>query len=285
MITPQNISLKGKTAVITGGASGIGLSIAKSFATFGAQVAILDKDADKGKEVGSLIEGALFCHADVSLADEVNRAKAEVLERFGGVDILVNNVGDFMQSVKPLVETEESEWDALYNVNFKSILLCTKAFVPLMQQRFEASGQGGSVINISSIEGYRGIPNCAVYGAFKTAIGGLVRSLSLEFAPWQIRVNAIAPETTETEQVNPAAFTKAEHMDKWPYWNPLGRYGQARDHAGAALFLASDLSQWVTGTTLHVDGGALAAAGFYRIPGEKSRWTLAPVIEESGFIF
>ncbi len=197
------------------------------------------------------------------------------------MDILVNNVGDFLGKVKPFLDSDESDWDALYDINLRQLLACTRVFVPSMIR----GGEGGSVINISSIEGFRGIPNCAVYAAFKSAIAGLVRSLALEFAPRQIRVNAIAPETTETEQVQPAAFTKPQYMGLWPYWNPLGRYGQPRDVAGAALFLASSLSSWVTGTTLHVDGGALAAAGFYRVPGEREHWTLAPVIKESGLLY
>ena len=112
-----------------------------------------------------------------------------------------------------------------------------------------------------------------------------MRSLAIELAPYGIRVNAIALETTETEQVVPEAFTKPEYRDQVEYWNPLGRWGRPDDVAGAALFLATGLSPWVTGATVHVDGGALAAAGWYRLPGEKQRWTLAPVIRESGFTF
>lgn len=285
MIEADDISLAGKTAVVTGGGSGIGRSIAATFAHFGAWVAVIDKQRDLAEaavqEIRDAGGQAIACVTDVTDADAVNQARERIVAEYGCIDILVNNVGDFLGLVKPFLSSDESEWDALYQINMKQLLICTKAFVPSMIE----AGNGGSVINISSIEGYRGIPNCAVYSALKTAIAGLTRSLSLEFAPYQIRVNAIAPETTETDQVRPEAFTKPEYMGLWPYWNPLGRYGQPRDTAGAALFLGSSLSSWVTGTTIHVDGGALAAAGFYRVPGQNNQWTLAPVIKESGLIF
>ena len=285
MIETDDLSLAGKTAVVTGGGSGIGRAIAQTFAHFGAWVVVLDKQRDKAEDtVHDIRENggqAIVCHTDVTDAEAVAAARERTIAEYGCIDILVNNIGDFLGVVKPFLDTEADDWDQLYQINMKQLLTCTKAFVPSMIE----AGNGGSVINISSIEGYRGIPNCAVYSAFKTAIAGLTRSLALEFAPYQVRVNAIAPETTETDQVRPEAFTKPEYMGLWPYWNPLGRYGQPRDTAGAALFLGSGLSSWVTGTTIHVDGGALAAAGFYRVPGEEAHWTLAPVIKESGLVF
>ncbi len=284
-MNPNDISLAGKTVVVTGGGAGIGLSVARALANFGARAYLLDKQAEQVERAAEAIREAggqaRGIAADVTRPDEVASAASQILQECGAVDILVNNVGDFLQQVKPFLETSEADWSALYEVNLHQIFRCTKAFVPSMIE----SGNGGNVINISSIEGYRAIPTCAVYGAFKTAIGGFVRSMAIELAPHRIRVNAIAPETTETEQVVPDAFTKPEYRDQWEYWNPLGRYGQPRDIAGCALFLATDMSSWVTGTTIHVDGGALAASGWYRLPGEKQRWTLAPVIKESGFTF
>jgi NAD(P)-dependent dehydrogenase (short-subunit alcohol dehydrogenase family) len=180
-----------------------------------------------------------------------------------------------------IATTYANEWDALYGANLRHVFLCVHTFAPLMI----AAGNGGSIINISSIEGFRAVPTCAVYGAFKAAIGGFVKTMALELSPYRIRINAIAPETTATEQIDPKAFTKPEHLGRWEVWNPLGRYGRPDDTAACALFLATNLSQWITGTTVHVDGGALAAAGWYRLPGETQRWTLAPVFSESGFVF
>ena len=282
---PEDISLAGKTAVVTGAGAGIGAAIAQAFANFGACVAILDKNESRASRTAAAIResggDALAVAADVTRPEDVALARERVLSERGSVDVLVNNVGDFLEIVKPFLQTEEDDWSALYDVNLGQVFRCVKAFAPSMID----AGRGGSVITISSIEGYRAIPTCAVYGAFKSAIGGFVRSLAIELAPYQIKVNAIAPETTVTEQVVPDAFTKPEYRDHAEYWNPLGRWGRPDDIAGAALFLATGLSPWVTGTTIHVDGGALAAAGWYRLPGEKQRWTLAPVIKESGFTY
>jgi NAD(P)-dependent dehydrogenase (short-subunit alcohol dehydrogenase family) len=163
----------------------------------------------------------------------------------------VNYVGDHLNLIKPFLETSEDEWDAIYDINLKHIFRCIRAFAPIMV----AGGRGGSIINISSVEGFRAIPTCATYGAMKTAIAGFVRSMAIELAPHRIRINAIAPETTETEQVNPREFTHPQYLQHWDVWNPLGRWGQPRDTAAAALYLAGDMSDWVSGATIHVDSG------------------------------
>jgi 3-oxoacyl-[acyl-carrier protein] reductase len=184
--------------------------------------------------------------------------------------VLVNNVGDFLRIGGPFVESTEEQWDALYWANLHHVFLCTRSVAPHMIER----GGGGSIVNISSIEAFRGVPGCAVYGTFKHAITGFTRTLAVELGPHGIRVNAIAPETTETLQVKTAAMSRGrEHLV--PYWTPLGRFGVPDDTAGCALFLASDLSAWTTGSTVHVDGGALAAAGFYRVP-DTQRWSNTP---------
>ena len=124
---------------------------------------------------------------------------------------------------------------------------------------------------------------CPVYSAFKAGVTGFTKSLALELAPEGIRVNAIAPETTETEQVKPSVYLKPEYDEHVKRWIPLGRFGQPDDIAGCAVFLASELASWVTGTTIHADGGALAAGGFYRTP--SGRWTNVPVVVGDGFGF
>jgi 3-oxoacyl-[acyl-carrier protein] reductase len=282
---PQDISLQDKTALVTGGAAGIGFAIAETLANFGANVIVVDKDEERLESAQARLsehgDRVVAFRADVTSAADIQQLHEEVVSLDAGLDILVNNVGDHLNLIKPFLESTEEEWDAIYEINVKQMMRCTRVFAPLMRD----AGRGGSIINISSIEGYRAIPTCAAYGAMKTAISGFVRTMAIELAPYQIRINAIAPETTETEQVDPKAFTKPEHLDKWSVWNPLGRWGQPGDTAGAALFLASEMSTWVSGTTLHVDGGALAAGGWYRMPGEDQHWTLAPVIKESGFTY
>ena len=285
MLKPEDMSLAGKTALVTGGGRGIGYAIAETLANFSAEVLLLDKDeallqaavgritAAGGRAVGHCV--------DVTDTTEVNRLAETLVEQGAGMDVLVNNVGDHLNLIKPFLQTSQEEWDAIYDINLKQIYRCVRAFAPIMRD----AGNGGSIINISSIEGYRAIPTCATYGAMKTAISGFVRSLAMELAPYRIRVNAVAPETTETEQVDPKAFTHPQYLENWDIWNPMGRWGQPQDTAAAVLYLASNLSGWVTGTTMHVDGGALAAGGWYRMPGQEQRWTLAPVISDSGFIY
>lgn len=285
MLKPEDMSLAGKTALVTGAGRGIGYAIAETLANFSAEVLLLDKDeALLQAAVGKITAaggGAVGHCVDVTDTAEVNRLAEALSEQGGGMDILVNNVGDHLNLIKPFLQTSQEEWDAIYDINLKQIYRCVRAFAPIIRD----AGRGGSIINISSIEGYRAIPTCATYGAMKTAISGFVRSLAMELAPYRIRVNAVAPETTETEQVDPKAFTHPQYLEHWDIWNPMGRWGQPKDTAAAVLYLASNLSEWVTGTTMHVDGGALAAGGWYRMPGQEQRWTLAPVISDSGFIY
>jgi len=274
-------NLKGKTALITGGGAGIGLAIAEAFAAHGAKIVIADKNKEHCDTVQNAFEkkgyDALVTHKDVTQTAHVQAMMTAVEERFGTLNIVVNNVGDFLALIKPFKEFTDDEIDALFQANLNSMFKVTRAAIPLL----EKGGTGGSIINISSIEGFRGIPTAVVYSAFKHAITGFTRSLSLDLGPAGIRVNAIAPETTETEQVSPVDMTPDHYKDHIPRWNPSGRFGKPSDAAGCALFLASDMSAWVNGITINLDGGALAAAGWYRTP--SGNWTVAPVITADGF--
>lgn len=278
---PASIDLSGRTALISGGGAGIGRAIALKFAQLGARVVVAEIDARRAAALDAAlaVRGGWARPCDVRDAGAVAQLAAEIERGCGALDILVNNVGDFLGVLKPFERTTAEEWDALYGINLRHMFIVTRALLPLMQR----SGRGGSIINVSTIEAFRGIPMAAVYAAFKSAITGFTKSLALELAPQRIRVNAIAPETTETEQVKPSLFIQPKYREHVRRWIPLGRFGEPEDAAGCAVFLASELSAWVTGTTLHLDGGALAAGGWYRTPDE--RWTNVPVVSDNGLKF
>ncbi|MHC5348845.1 SDR family NAD(P)-dependent oxidoreductase [Metapseudomonas furukawaii] len=277
------IDFTGKTVLVTGGGAGIGRAVVEAFARAGARLAVAEKDGERAAALCDWLAGqgseALVVQADVTDRDQVLSLADRIEARFGGLDVLVNNVGDSLMIAKPFDGYSDEDIDRLYAVNLQQIFRVTRAMLPLLRR----NGAGGSIVSLSSIEGFRGIPNCSVYAAFKAAIGGFTRSLALELGPVGIRVNQIAPESTETPQLPMSRMIAAEHRAQVPNWIPLGRFGQPVDMAGAALFLASSLSGWVTGTTLHVDGGALAAAGWYRDP--NGTWTNVPVIAGNGFNF
>jgi 3-oxoacyl-[acyl-carrier protein] reductase len=267
-------------AVVTGGGAGIGRAIAETFAACGAAVVIAERDPQRAQEAVAAISArgarALARVGDVTQQAAVDALARETLAALGRVDVLVNNVGDWLGFGNAFVESTDEQWRALFDANLGAALRCTRAFAPAMIER----GDGGSIINVTTIEAHRGIPGNVMYSAFKAATEGFSRSLALELAPKRIRVNCIAPETTDTPQVPVMSWLPEESRARIPYWIPLGRFGTPDDIAGAALFLASDLSAWVTGTTLQVNGGALAAAGWYRTP--KGGWTNTPIVTGGG---
>lgn len=274
MLDSAAVSLEGRVAIVTGGGGGIGRAISETFAAFGAAVVVAERDQTRAQETVDAITRrggrALACVVDVQRKTDVATLVTNATDAYSHIDILVNNVGDYLGIVHPFLESTEEEWERLYNMNLRHMFVCTHAIAPLMVAR----GKGGCIINFSTIEAFRAVPGCAVYGTFKHAVTGFTRNLAVELGPYGIRVNAVAPESTETLQVHPSRIP--EDKKKFiPYWSPLGRFGVPNDAAGCALYLASDLSAWTTGSTVHVDGGVLAAAGFFRVP-ETSRWTNLP---------
>ena len=280
MLDAKAISLAGKVAVVTGAGAGIGRAIAETYAACGAAVVVAERDAARAREVVDAIAGrggrAQACIGDVSQQPVVDALARDTLSTFGRVDVLVNNVGDWLGFANSFVESTDEQWRALFDANLGAALRCTRALAPRMAER----GEGGSIVNVTSIEAHRGIPGNVMYSAFKAATEGFSRSLALELAPQRIRVNCIAPETTDTPQVPVTRWLPEEMKARIPYWIPLGRFGTPDDLAGAALFLASELSAWVTGTTIQVNGGALAAAGWYRTP--RGGWTNTPIVTGGG---
>jgi 3-oxoacyl-[acyl-carrier protein] reductase len=264
--------LTGRTAIVTGAGAGIGKGIALGFAAFGARVAILERDPDAARTAASEIEAsggaALAIPTDVRDGDALERAVVATVERFGTVDVLVNNVGGTFRA--PFLATTEKGWDALVRANLTTVLHGTRTVAP----RMIAQGRGGSIVNIVSIEAERAAPLYAVYAACKAAVVSFTRSLAVELGPHGIRVNAIAPDICLTEGLE-RLLGDAERA-RHPFLVPLGRAGVPGDIAGAAVFLASDLSGYVTGVTLPVDGGTHAAAGWYRDPAGDA-WVLGPL--------
>jgi NAD(P)-dependent dehydrogenase (short-subunit alcohol dehydrogenase family) len=220
----------------------------------------------------SHVGGDAVAHVvDVRKRDEVDALAAATIEEFGRVDVLVNNVGHFLFRGTPFLETDEEQWNALYDVNLRHMFLCTKALAPKMVEQ----GDGGSIVNVSTVEAFRGMPMMAVYSAFKAGVTQFTKSLALELGNDGIRVNGIAPDLTQSIQVDYDRWVPAEQRHLIPTWVPVGRFGTTDDIAGVALFLASDLSAFVTGTTIHADGGSLAAGGWFRT--ERGGWTNRPL--------
>ena len=268
--------LTGKVAVVTGGGGGIGRGISETFAAHGARVVVAEIDKDRAADTEAAITDAggeaVAAVVDVREPEQVDGLRATTLERFGRADVLVNNVGHFViRGGADFVDTTPEQWNELYRANLEHVFLCTRAFLPGMI----GQGDGGSVISLSTVEAFRGIPRMAVYSAFKSGITAFTKSLALELGGHGIRVNAIAPDLTQTLQVRYDKWVPPEQEHMIPTWVPVGRFGTADDLAGVALFLASDLSAFVTGTTVHADGGSLAAGGWFRR--DDGTWTNRPL--------
>jgi len=239
-----------KVALVTGASRGIGRAIALEMAQEGADVVVnFSRSQDKANETARAIEAigrrALVLKADVSRATDVEEMRRLVIQEFGGVNILVNNAG--IDYHLKFWEMDYTEWSRVLGVNLDGVFLCSKTFSPEMRAK-----KWGRIINISSIIAFTGTDHEAHYGASKAAVVGLTKSLALELAPYNITVNAIAPGWIETDMTS--AVTGDEKR-KALESVPLGRFGRPEDIAHAAVFLASDNASYITGQTLHINGG------------------------------
>ncbi|OBA70762.1 oxidoreductase [Mycobacterium sp. 1554424.7] len=269
--------LADRVAVVTGGGGGIGAATARLFAQHGARVVIADIDAERGQGVADDIAASggsgVAAVTDVRDGDEVGELARWVLDRFGRVDVLVNNVGHWLRHPGRFVDTDPQLWGDLYRINLHHVFLVTRAFLPAMTER-----RAGAIVNVSSVEGLRGYPEDPVYAAFKAAVIHFTRSLAVQVGRDGVRVNAIGPDVTESLQVPYSQWLSADEQAQWPQWVPVGRMGLPEDQARVILFLASDLSAFVTGHTIPTDGGTGAAGGWFRSslrPGRE--WTNRPV--------
>ena len=256
-IAPSDVLLTDRVAVVTGGGAGIGRGIAAGLAAFGARVAIWERDPETGAAAAAEI-GALGITADVRDSAQVDAALERTVAELGPVTILVNNAGGVFRS--PILETSENGWDALYKANLRHVYLCTQRVARGMIEH----GLTGSVTSITSIEGVRAAPGYATHAAAKAGVVSYTKTAALELAPYGIRVNALAPDFTMTEGIEAMSPPGAEQ--RAGLMVPLGRAGHVDEMAGAAVVLASPLASYVTGQTIHVDGGTQASSGWYHHP-------------------
>ena len=268
--------LTDRVAVVTGGGGGIGRAASRTLAIHGAEIVIAEIDAARAEETAEEIRRAggkaSVVVVDVRRREEVEELQRIVLDRHEHVDVVVNNVGHWVRHVGDFIDGDTEFWSDLHSVNFWHVLLVTHAFLSSMVAR-----RSGSIINVSSVEGMRGYPHDPVYGAYKAAVIQFTRSLAVQVGHTGVRVNGIAPDVTESIQVPYASVLPPDQQVLWPQWVPVGRMGIPEDQARVILFLASDLSAFVTGHTIPTDGGTAAAGGWFRSLSRKGRWTNRPI--------
>lgn len=243
--------LKEKTAIITGGGTGIGLACAQLFTQEGARVVIFGRRLDRLEQAQRKIGSAVLAiQGDITSAADTERLVETAAKQLGKVDILVNNAGIFAPS--PLHETEDAVWDQTFNINMHGVFQLTRKILPQMI----AQGSG-SIIHISSILGMIAVPGASAYNASKGALNQFSKSIAVEYGGQGIRSNAVCPGMIETEMTEELRSDQAL-MQEFIKGYPLGRFGKPEEVAQACLFLASDESAFITGTTLPIDGGYTA---------------------------
>jgi NAD(P)-dependent dehydrogenase (short-subunit alcohol dehydrogenase family) len=251
------MALEGKTAIVTGAATGIGYAIAERFLRDGAKVVIADINDERGEtaeaDLGKLGQ-VRFVKADIARRLDVHNLVAAAIDAFGDIDILVNNAG--IVHAADFLDLKEEDFDRVLSVNLKGTFLTSQAVARTMVERVKAGGLAGTIINMSSVNAVLAIPNQIPYSVSKGGVNQLTRVMALALAPYGIRVNAIGPGSIMTDMLasvnrDPAALNRVLSR------TPLGRIGDPEEIAGIAAFLASEDASYITGQTIYADGGRL----------------------------
>lgn len=257
------MKLEGRVVIVTGGGRGIGAAICRAFAAEGAHVVVADINEDNAKEVAGDIGGkAMAIALDVRSPDAAIEMADRVVEKFGRIDVLMNNAG--ARVIKGLMQHTPNDWHQMLDINLGGPFFCSQAVLPQMLKQ-----KSGNIINVASIASFMGRPNRVAYVAAKSGVLGLTRAMAADLSGKNIRVNSIAPGMV----ASPFNQNFAEADDTGPAWaseNLIGRWGQPEDIAGAAIFLASDDSSFITGSEIKIEGGWLAARSR---SGEEPIWS------------
>jgi NAD(P)-dependent dehydrogenase (short-subunit alcohol dehydrogenase family) len=240
------MKLKNKVAIVTGGGRGIGLAISHALSNAGAKVIIAQRNAEVGQRAAEEV-GGCFIQTDVSSRTDSNRMVTQVIEMFGHIDILVNNAA--VHEAGSFAEETPALWQQMISVNLMGTVYPSQAVVPILQRQ-----GGGRIVHIASKAGVVGEPGHAAYSASKGAVIALTRAMAIELAPDHITVNAVAPGPVLTDMLV-GVFPNPADRELLGKEAPLGRLGKPEDVAGAALMLASDDADWITGQIICVDGG------------------------------
>lgn len=252
-----SLKLKDRVAIVTGSTSGIGEAIVKDFAEQGAKVVVLGRREAKGNKVVEDIKAkggeSIYIRCDAKNEDDIKNVVEETIKTYGRIDILVNNAG--CDCYKPTHLITGEEWDNLMSINGKSVFLMSKYVLPYMMEQ-----KKGSIINTSSIASVAGVANVAIYAFSKAGVAQMAKSMAVEYGPYNIRVNAIAPGLIATDMWNPSAADPetAKVMEQMEAAIPLKKVGDPVDIAKTATFLASDDAKHITGMKIVVDGGQYA---------------------------
>lgn len=262
-----------RVSVVTGGALGIGGAVSRRLAGLGDLVILNDIDAAAAEKTAAEITesgGRVITVIGDVVEDRTVALLTEAVAAQGRIDVLVNNVGDFRPASRDFLHSRPEQWQRLYELNLLHVLKVTHALLPTMAEQ-----RSGSIVNNSTVEAFRGIPANAAYSAYNAGVSAFTKSLAVETGQYGVRVNAIAPDLADTPQTPHDAMLRGRDPELLRSWIPLGRFGHVDDYASVVAFLASDEARFVTGHTVPVDGGTLAASGWYAREDRKG-WTNMP---------